>query len=104
LFESLLLAPWFYTALCVFIGLSHLRVLSNKAKPVSKCHDHTNLWTADLEPLNESGTAFLFVSLSVLKMSFMIEVVVYLTVITNKPIYVISFIRPISCFNLLLRL
>ena len=40
---------------------------------------------ADLEPLNVSGTAFLFVSLSVLKMSFMIEVVVYLTVIIILP-------------------
>ena len=28
-----------------------------------------------MEPLNESGTAFLFISLSVLKMSFMIAVV-----------------------------
>ena len=32
-----------------------------------------------------SGTAFLFVSLSVFKMSFMIEVVVYLTVIIILP-------------------
>ena len=61
-------------------------VLSDKATPISKCHDHINLWSADLEPLNESGTAFLFISLSVLKMSFMIEVVVYLTVITDKPL------------------
>ena len=40
---------------------------------------------ADLEPLNVSGTAFLFVSLSVLKMSFVIEVVEYLTLIIILP-------------------
>jgi len=37
-----------------------------------------NTW-ADMEPLLESEIAFLFISLSVLKMFFMIEVVVYLT-------------------------
>ena len=42
--------------------------------------------SADLEPLRESGTAFLFVSLPGLKMSFVIEVIVYLTVITDKPL------------------
>ena len=64
--------------------IADIKVLSDKAYHVSKCHDHINLCNADLEPLNESSTAFLFVSLSVLKMSFMIEVVVYLTVITDK--------------------
>jgi hypothetical protein len=39
----------------------------------------------DFVPLNQSGTAFLLMSLSILKMSFMIEVVVYLTVIIILP-------------------
>jgi hypothetical protein len=59
-------------------------VLSDKVQHVPKYHHHTNLSSVEIEPLNESGTAFLLISLSVLKMLFMIEVIVYLGVITGK--------------------
>jgi len=35
--------------------IADIKVLSDKAYHVSKCHDHINLWSADLEPLNESS-------------------------------------------------
>ena len=37
-----------------------------------------------MEPLNESDTAFLLISLPILKMSFMIEVVVYLEAVKGN--------------------
>ena len=44
----------------------------------------TQIYEADLVPLNESGYALLLISLSVFEMSFVIEVIVYLTVIKKN--------------------
>ena len=50
-----------------------------------------------MKPLNESGTAFLLISLPAFEMSFMVKVVIDLTVITDK------FLEHYTTFKLLHR-